>query len=153
MGSLGTRLRRDCNAMGDAAKISPRVPSTFSSRSVGRWEYMILPSREDPHNCVDLGQSEWNQKFGKIECEFSLYDERRWKWDDVYLLRGLPNKYSPSLCPHQLPLNLLTTAVAPWRCTWSSVFDMHLETEIVWTLRCTWRPRSSELRRCTSRPW
>jgi len=28
MGSLGTRLHRDCNAIGDAAKISPRVPST-----------------------------------------------------------------------------------------------------------------------------
>jgi len=28
MGSLGTRLHRDCNAMGDVAKISPRVPPT-----------------------------------------------------------------------------------------------------------------------------
>jgi len=143
MGSLGTRLHRDCNAMGDTAKNAPRVPSTFSSRSVGRWEEMILPGREDPHNCVDLGQSEWDQKLGKIECEFSLYDNRGWKWDDVYLLRGLPNIYSPSLCPPPLPLYLRTTAVAPWRCTWSSVFEMHLETEIEWTQRCTWSPRSS----------
>jgi len=47
--------------MGDAAKISPRVPSTLISRSVGRRrEDMILPGREDPRNCVDpnLGQSE-----------------------------------------------------------------------------------------------
>ena len=85
MGSLGTRLHRDCNAMGDAAKISPRIPSTLSSRSVGRWEDMILPGREDPRSCVDLVQSEWDQKLGKIEREFSLYDKRRWKWDDVYL--------------------------------------------------------------------
>jgi len=47
MGSLGTRLHRDCNAIGDAAKISPHIPSTLSSRSVARWEDMILPSRED----------------------------------------------------------------------------------------------------------
>jgi len=144
MGSLGTRLHRDCNAMGDAAKISRRVPSTLTSRSVERWEHMILPGREDPRNCVDLGQSEWDQKLRKIECEFSLYDKRRWKWDDVYLLRGLPNIDSPSLCPPPLPLYLRTTAVAPWRCTWSSVFEMHLETEIEWTQRWTWRPGSSE---------
>jgi len=48
MSSFGTRLHRDYNAMGDAAKNSSRVPSTFSLRSVGWWEDMILPSREDP---------------------------------------------------------------------------------------------------------
>jgi len=68
MGSLGTRLHRDRNAMGDAATISPRVPSTLSSRNVGvRWEDMILPGHEDPRNCVDtwnLRQSEWDQKLG-----------------------------------------------------------------------------------------
>ena len=137
MGSMGTGLDRDCNAMGDAAEISHRVPSTLIPRSVGRWADMILPGREDPRNCMDLGQSKWDQKFGKIECEFSLYDKRRWKWDDVYLLRGLPHIYSPSLCPPPLPLNLHTTTVDPWRCTWSSVFGMHLETEIEWTQRCT----------------
>jgi len=46
MGSSGTRLHWDCNAMGDAARMSPRIPSTLSSRSVGkRWEDMILPVR------------------------------------------------------------------------------------------------------------
>jgi len=34
MGSLGTRLHRDCNAMGDAAKISPRVPSTCAQHAI-----------------------------------------------------------------------------------------------------------------------
>ena len=159
MGSLRTHLHRDCNAMGDAAKISPRVPSTLSSRSAGRWDDMILHGREDPRNCMDLGKSEWDQKFGKIECEFSLYDKRRWKWDDVYLLRGLPNIYSPSLCPPPIPLYLHTPAVAHWRCTWrpwSSVFgdtpgdwdrvnsEMHLEAGIEWTQRCTWKPWSSD---------
>jgi len=153
MGSLGTRLHRDCNAMGDAAKISPHFPSTFSWRSVGRWADMILPGHEDPRNCVDLGQREWDQQLGKIECEFSLYDKRRWKWDDVYQLQGLLNIYYPSLCPPPLPLYFRTTAVTLWRCTWSSVLEMHLETEIEWTQRCTWRPRSSELRWCTWRPW
>jgi hypothetical protein len=34
MGSLGTYLHRDCNAMGDAAKISPRVPSTCEENAI-----------------------------------------------------------------------------------------------------------------------
>jgi len=34
MGSLGTRVHRDCNAMGDAAKISPRVPSTCVQNAI-----------------------------------------------------------------------------------------------------------------------
>ena len=34
MGSLGTRLHRDCNAMGDTAKISPRVPSTCAQNAI-----------------------------------------------------------------------------------------------------------------------
>ena len=33
MGSLGTCLHWDCNAMGDAAKISPRVPSTSAQNA------------------------------------------------------------------------------------------------------------------------
>jgi len=143
MGSLGTQLHWDCNAMGDAAKISPHFPSTSSLWSERRWEDMMLPGSENPGICVDLGQSDWDQKLGKIECELSLYDKRRWKWDDVYLLRDLPNKYSPSLCPPLLPLHPCTTGVAPWRSTWSSVFKMHLDTEIEWTQRWTFRPRSS----------
>jgi len=34
MGSLGTRLQYDCNAMGDAANISPRVPSTCAQNAI-----------------------------------------------------------------------------------------------------------------------
>jgi hypothetical protein len=34
MGSLGTRLHRDCNAMGDAAKTSPHVPSTWVQNAI-----------------------------------------------------------------------------------------------------------------------
>ena len=34
MGSLGTRLHQDCNAMGDIAKISPRVPSTCAQDAI-----------------------------------------------------------------------------------------------------------------------
>jgi len=33
MGSLGTRLHHDCNAMGDAAKSSPRNPSTCAQNA------------------------------------------------------------------------------------------------------------------------
>ena len=116
MGSSGTHLHRDCNAMGDAAKISPCVPSTFSSRSVrSRWEDTIVPSSEDPRN---LGKSKCDQSLGKIVCVFSLYDKMRWKWDAVYLPRGLPNIYSTSLIPPPLPLYLRTPTVAPKRYTW-----------------------------------
>ena len=34
MGSLGTRLHRDCNAMGDTAKTSPRIPSTCAQNAI-----------------------------------------------------------------------------------------------------------------------
>jgi len=47
-----------------------------------------------------------------------LYDKMRWKWDDVYLLWGQPDIYSPSLCPPPLPLYLIRTTVARWQCTW-----------------------------------
>jgi hypothetical protein len=62
MGSLGALLHQDCNAIGDAEKISPHVPSTLRLKSVGRrGEDMILHGREDPRNCVDprnLGKGE-----------------------------------------------------------------------------------------------
>ena len=105
----------------DAAKISPRVPSTLSSTSVERWEDMIIPRREDPRRCVDprnLGKNEWGQKLGLIEWVFSLYDKMRWKWDAVYLPQGLPNIYSASLIPPPLPLYLRTPTAASERYTW-----------------------------------
>jgi len=34
MGSLGMRLNRNCNAMGDTAKISPHVPSTCAQNAI-----------------------------------------------------------------------------------------------------------------------
>jgi hypothetical protein len=83
MGLFCTHLHWDCNGMHDAAKNSSRLPSTFSSRSLTRrWEDMAQPGQEDRRNWVDprnLGLSECDQKLGKIECELSLYDKRRWK--------------------------------------------------------------------------
>ena len=126
---------------------------------IGR-EDIIRPSNEDPRN---LGLSEWDQQLGKMDYEFSLYDEMRWKWDNVYLLRGLPNKYSPSLCPPPWPLYLRTPAVASWRCAWrlwSSEFgdapggrdraslEIHLEAVMEQEWRCTWSPWLCELRGC-----
>jgi len=167
MDSLGSRSHRDCYAMGDSAIISPRVPSTFSSMSVGnRWEDMILPGREDPRDCVDprnLGQWEWDQKLGKIKCVFRLYDKMRWNWDADYLPQGLPNIYSASHISRLLPLYLCTptvahstfiTPVSPYTPRHSltryleavivRVLEMHLEATIMWTERCTWRLWSME---------
>jgi len=47
MGSLGTRLHRDCNAIGDAAKTSPRVPSTCAQNAILFLLIIhIIPSRQ-----------------------------------------------------------------------------------------------------------
>jgi len=136
-------------------------------RSIGRnWEDMILPSREDQRNCMDpqnLGQSEWDQKLGNMECVFSLYDKMRWKWDAVYLPQSLPNIYSASLIPPPVPLYLHTptiahsTSVTPvspfthrrsltiyWEAVIELVVEMHLEAKIEWSERCAWRPWSIE---------
>jgi len=166
MGSLGTRLHGDRNALGDAAKISPRVPSTLSSRSVGRrWEDMILPGREDPR------KEQLRPKVGKDSvCIFVV-------WQDEMKMRcclstlGSPKSilrvaHSASVTPqspytHRCSITLYLEAVIDriWRCTsrprWSELGDalgggdrasleMHLETEIEWTHRCTWRPWSSD---------
>jgi hypothetical protein len=42
MRSLGTRLHQDCNAMGDAAKMSPCVPSTSQQNEI----YCLLIIRD-----------------------------------------------------------------------------------------------------------
>jgi len=124
-------------------KHNRRSTSARPLRSVGiRWEDMILRGVEDPRNCADrwnLGQSEWDHKLGKIECVLSLYDKMRWKWDNVYLLQGLPNIYSPWLCPPLLPLFL-----SPYTPRHSLKMYFEAVIERVW--RSTWRLRSSELR-------
>jgi len=132
--------------------------SGLRSIAIG-WEDMIPPSVDDPCNCMDphLGQIEWDQKLGKIECVFSLYNKMRWKWDDVYLLRGLQNIYSPSLYSPPLTLYIRTPAITPEWCTqrlWLSVFGdavwgrdrVNLEAVIGCIWRFTWRLWSSELR-------
>jgi len=49
MGSLGTRLHRVCNAMGDDAKISPRIPSTCVQNAIHSW--LII------RNCKAMGDA------------------------------------------------------------------------------------------------
>jgi len=118
-----------------------RRKSRSGLRSVGiGWEDIILPGVEDPmklHGSTILRTERGRPKVGKIECVFSLYDRMRWKWDDAYLLRGLPNIYSMSLFISPLPLYLRT----PRRRS----LKMYLEAvnERVW--RCTWRPWPCEL--------
>ena len=47
MGSLGTRLHWDCNAMGDAANISPRIPSSCAQNAIlSLLNIHIIPSRQ-----------------------------------------------------------------------------------------------------------
>jgi len=72
MGSLGTRLHRDCNAMGDAAKISPHVPSTRAQYAILSVLIIhIIPSRQiyvaidnqpfvPSFSCLTTGSYLWN---------------------------------------------------------------------------------------------
>jgi len=57
-----------CLSPSDRGVMSPHVLSKLSSSSVGtRWEDMILPGYDDPHNCVNprnIGNSLWVQKLG-----------------------------------------------------------------------------------------
>ena len=164
MGSLGTRWHRDCNAMGDAATISPRVPSTLSSRSVGRrWEDMILPSREDPR------KERVRPKVGKDRVCICVVWQDEMKMRCCLSTPGSPKymlrvAHSTSVIPvspytHRRSWTIYLEAVIDrvWRCTWRPIWselrdalggrdraslEMHLETEIEWTHRCTWRPWS-----------
>jgi len=143
MGSLGTCLHPNCNAMGDAANLSLRVPSKLSWRSVGRLEDMIPPGREDPQY---LGKSEWDQRLGKIECVFSLYDKMRWKWNAIYpgVSWIYTSRYSFHLrcpCISVHPPSLLNNIFGS--CDRASL-KMNLTAEMEWTQRYTWRPWLSE---------
>jgi len=110
--SLPSRLRRISRDI----RMEFISTSGSASNSLGiRWVDRIPPGVEDPQN---LGQSEWDQMLGKIECVYSLSDKMRWKWHDVNLHQGLPNSYSPSFYPPQLALYPHTTAIATWRRTW-----------------------------------
>jgi len=111
--------------------------SCAGSRSVAiGWDDMVLPGVDDPHSCVDpqhIRDSEWDQKLGKIECVFSMYDKMRWKWDDIYVLRGLPNTLPVTLSTSTTPVSLYTR----W-CSFKMylvavierVHEMHLEIDI-----------------------
>jgi len=89
-----------------------------SWRSLGRkWEDMILPGHANPRNCVDL-------------------DEMKMSW-------CLSTPGSPE---YVLPVAQSTsvTPVSPYTCHRSLM--MYLDAMIERVERCTWRPRSSELR-------
>jgi len=163
MGSLGTRLHRDCNAIGDAAKISPRVPSTLSSRSVGRrWEDMILPGCEDPRNCVDPPTERVRPKGGKDRvCIFVVWqDEMKMRCclstpgSPKYILRVAHSTSVTPVSPYTHhrsfhvrisvhPPSLLNDILGVRD---RSSLEMHWEAVIERVWRCTWRPRWSELR-------
>jgi len=87
-----------------------------SSRSLGRkWDDMILPGRENPHNCVDP-------------------DEMKMRW-------CLSTPGSPK---YVLPIAQFTsvTPVSPY--TRRRSLTMYLEAMIERVERCTWRPWSSK---------
>jgi len=108
---------------------------------------MILPGCEARHNCVDprhLRTSEWNQKLGKIECNFRSMI----RWDEHEMLsiyRGVSGICTPHRsvnrrfsCISVHPLLLINDVLGGHdQARW----EMHLEAGIEWTPRYTWRPR------------
>ena len=143
MGWLGTLLSRDWNAMGETAKISSHVSSTFSSRSFGRWwEHMIITSSKNPRNCMDprnRGKSNVDKMLENIRCVFSWYDKMRWKFNAVYL--SIPGSPEYILC---ITHSCCVTPVWTYTHRHSYTIKMKAIIELVW--RCTSPPRSSELR-------
>jgi len=160
MGSLGTRLHRDCNTMGDAAKICPRVPSTLWSRSVGRrWEGMILSGREDPRTqrvrpkvetdrvCIFVV---WQDEM-KMRCCLSTLGSPKYILRIAHCISVTPE--SPYTHHHSFHLPYPRISVHPPSLRNDilgvrdrSSLEMHWEAVIEWVWRCTGRPRWSELR-------
>jgi len=99
-----------------------------------------------PRNCADprnLAKSEWDQKLGKIECVFSLYDKR-----DENEMLSIYSRVSRIYTPHRSfhlhypcisvhPPSLLNDILGGCDCT---RLEMHLEAEIEWPEKCTCRP-------------
>jgi hypothetical protein len=132
---------------------------TLPNLSSGYFYIQLRERRKDPCNCIhppSLGKSEWDEKLGKIECVWSLYDKMRLKWDGVYLPQSLPNIYFAWLIPPPLPLyrhaptvpselststrwsNLYGAALAgQYRVNW----EIHSETVINQVWRYTGRRR------------
>jgi len=139
MGSLGTCLHRDRNAMGDNGWISPRVPSTLSSRSVGRrWEDMILHGREDPRNCVDPRKERVRPKVGKDRvCIFV-------EWQDEMKMRCCLSTLGSPKDILRVAQSTSVTPVSPYTHRRSSTICFEAVIDRVW--RCTWRPGWSEPR-------
>ena len=84
-----------------------------------------------------------------------MYAKMRWKWHDVHVLWGLPNK---------LHITLSTSITAVCLYTHQRFLMMYFEAVINHIWRCTWRLGSSELRdalggrdwqslKCTWRLW
>jgi len=72
MGSLGTCLHQECNAIGHVARISPRIPSTGARNSILSWliiriirsrqTYVAIvnPSLVPSVSCLTTGSCLWN---------------------------------------------------------------------------------------------
>jgi len=74
MGLLGTRLYRDYTAMGDAAKISPRVPSTSAQTAIlSSLSIHIIPRRQ-----IDVAIDN-----PSLAPSVSCFTTSRYLWNDV----------------------------------------------------------------------
>ena len=143
------------------------------SRSIGiRSDDIILAITDEQHNCVDphLGHSEWDLKLGNVVFVSVLYVKIRWKWDGKEMMSiysGACQIYTPHHSIHfrypwisvhlpslltdilggcdraSLVKHLESVSVQNWRLQ-SSGLDIHLESVIDVTERCTWRSWSSK---------
>ena len=78
MGSLGLRLGRDCNVMGDAAKISPPVPSTCAQNAI----LSLLIIRDCDGWCCENLSSRFFYLRAQCNSLFTNYTHHS-KWPDL----------------------------------------------------------------------
>jgi len=173
MGSLGTRLHRDCNGW-RCENLSSRffyIKLEECRKKVRRYDTTMPWGSTQLHGSTKSRKERVRPKVGKNRvCIFVV-------WQDEMKMRcclSTPGSSEYILClvyfisvtfvflythPRSLTIYLEAMIELVWRCTWRprpselrdalwgcdrATVEMHLEAEMKWTQRCTWRPWSSE---------
>jgi len=169
MGSLGTRLHRDCNGW-CCENLSSRlfyIKLEEHTKKVRRYDTTLLWESTQLHGSTKSRKECVRPKVGKDRvCIFVVWqDEMKMRCclstpgSPEYILRVAHSTCVTPISPytHHRSLTIYLEAVTErvWRCTWRPrsselrdalwgcdrvSLEMHLEAKIEWTERCTWRP-------------
>jgi len=142
MGSLGTHLHRDCNALGDPTKISPRV-SFYIKLEERRKE---VRSYDSPRPWGST-QFRGSTKSRKEQVRPTVGNNRLcifivWQ-DEMKMRHCLSTPGSPKYIL-RVAQSTSITPVPPYTHRHYLMTYLDAVIELVW--RCSWRPKSGELR-------